>query len=109
MAVFGLVGLFTQYVAVPFLTSSLHVPDAAIGLMAVTGAAVDSLMAAFARADWILYLGGLVGFLSACGTIICRSLMTKCVGPFEVGAVFSVVASFQVFCSILCFYCFYVY
>ncbi len=57
MAVFGMVGLFTQYVAVPFLTSS-GCPDAAIGFMAVSGAAVDSFMAAFAKVDWILYIGG---------------------------------------------------
>ncbi len=56
MAIWGFVGLITQYVIVPLLTK-FGIHDAAIGLMSVTGAAVESLMVAFAKETWILYLG----------------------------------------------------
>ena len=65
-------GLFTQYVAVPFMTENLGMRDSTLGFLAVLGATVQQFMAAFAKDDWVLYLGGLIAFLAPCITTTCR-------------------------------------
>ena len=84
-----------QYVAVPFLTESCHLHDTTIGALAVIGAAVQCVITAFAKVDWVLYIAGLVAFLSPCITTTCRSMLSKNVEPLEVGAIFSVVGAMQ--------------
>ena len=58
--------------AVPFLTENMGMRDATLGLLAVLGATIQQVMSAFAKDDWVLYVGGLIAFLSPCITTTCR-------------------------------------
>lgn len=95
IALFGIIGLFTQYVAVPFLSETCGFHDTTIGFWGVVGSLVNTLILAFARNDLWLYLGSLIAFLGPTITTSCRSLVTKCVGHFEVGAAFSIMGAVQ--------------
>lgn len=95
MAFSGFLGLFTQYVAVPFLNENMAVHDSTIGILGALSMTFSSVMMAFFKVDWVIYLLGCISFLAAALTTVSRSLVTKCVGPFEVGAVFSIMGSFQ--------------
>ena len=95
IAVFGVVGLFTQYVAVPFFTETVGLHDTTLAFFGVIGCAVQQVIVAFTTAEWVLYISGIIAFLGATITTTCRALVTKLVGPFEVGSVFAIMASFQ--------------
>ena len=72
VACFGVLGLFTQYVAVPFMTENLGMRDSTLGFLAVLGATIQQVMVAFAKEDWVLYVAGLIAFLAPCITTTCR-------------------------------------
>ncbi|XP_059079164.1 lysosomal proton-coupled steroid conjugate and bile acid symporter SLC46A3-like [Tigriopus californicus] len=95
IALFGVIGLFTQYVAVPFLTETLKFHDTTLGFWGVIGSLINTIIMAFAREGWWLYLGSVIAFLGPTITTSSRSLVTKCVGPFEVGAAFSIMGAIQ--------------
>ncbi len=95
MAVFGIVGLFTQYCAIPFLKETIKLHDTTIGILGCVGAVIQYVITAFTHKDWMIYIAGLLAFLSPCITTVCRSMVSKDVGPLEVGAVFSVLGAFQ--------------
>ena len=97
----GILGLLAQYLAVPFLSENLQLADTTIGFIAVFGCAVEHVMFAFTDRDWVLYLAGVIAFMSPCTTTTCRSSVTKCVGVMEFGAVFSVMAAFQAMTSLI--------
>ena len=67
-----------------------------LGFVAVLTSTVSEFMTAFAKVDWILYLGGVIAFLGPCATTTARANITKLVSPFEIGATFAVVGAFQV-------------
>jgi len=94
---YGLLGMFAQYVAVPYLSGKLHLHDTTIALIAICGVIVQHFIACFTpiTMSYLIYVGGVMSFLSVCITTTCRSLITKCVSPVEVGTVFSVMGAFQ--------------
>ena len=49
----------------------------------------ETLIWAFADHGWQIYAGAVIAALSVCITTTIRSNITKIVGPFEIGAVFS--------------------
>ena len=49
----------------------------------------ETLIWAFADHGWQIYVGAVIASLSVCITTTIRSNITKIVGPFEIGAVFS--------------------
>merc|ERR1719187_749949 len=55
---FGFVGIFAQYVAVPFLSETVKLHDSTIVLIAIAGSAVSLVIKAFIPKDlsWILYI-----------------------------------------------------
>ena len=95
MVAFGLLGLFTQYIVVPVLTERCRMRDSTLGALALLTASGSSVITAFATEEWHIWVAGVVSFLGVATTTTIRSNITKIVGPFEVGAVFSILATFQ--------------
>ena len=50
---------------------------------------------AYASSVWQLYVGILFGITGFCATTLCRSMITKLVGPYEIGKIFAVNGSIQ--------------
>ena len=93
--VFSLLGILAQYIAVPLLTEMCHIRDSSLGALVwltISGAAV---IMAFATSEWLIWVAVTVAFLELTITPSIRSNISKVVGPFEVGAVFSILATFQ--------------
>ena len=95
MVTFGILGLLTQYIAVPLLTERCRMRDSTLGAIALLTASGSSVITAFATEEWHIWVAGAVSFLGVATTTSIRSNITKIVGPFEVGAVFSILATFQ--------------
>ena len=88
---YGLLGMFAQYVAVPYLSGKLHLHDTTIGdihifpvsikivtsvsaLIAICGVIVQHFIACFTpiTMSYFIYVGGVMSFLSVCITTTCR-------------------------------------
>ena len=63
---------------------------------AVSGTIITQFVDAFATYDWQIYVGGLPGILGVCITTLARSMMTKLVGPLEIGKVLAMNGCIQV-------------
>ena len=59
------------------------------------GCIINHLVMAYATYVWQLYVGIFFGITAFCATTLCRSMITKLVGPLEIGKVFAVNGSIQ--------------
>ena len=98
IGLFGLLGICAQYVLLPFLSNRLKMHDMTIGFFAITGVIFQQLVICFTPPDltFMVYIAGIPAVMSVCITTVCRSLITKCVQPWEIGTVFSVIGALQV-------------
>ena len=116
IGIFGIMGITAQYVIIPFMSNRLKLGDMTIGtqlntthdfdsywllllaLIAISGVVIQHLIVCFTPPDmiYLVYIGSTFSILSVCITTVCRSLITKCVKPWEVGKVFSVIGAIQV-------------
>ena len=87
---FGVLGMFAQYVAIPFMSSVMKMHDTTIGitatllttnfhvifsaLIAIVGVIIQHLIACFTpiTMSYLIYIGGIIGFLSVVITTACR-------------------------------------
>ena len=102
--VFSLLGILAQYIAVPVLTEKFHIRDSTLGALAWLTISGSAVIMALATAEWLIWVAVTVAFLELIITPSIRSIISKVVGPFEVGAVFSILATFQAenFVSLIC-------
>ena len=101
--VFSLLGIFAQYIAVP-VTEKFCIRDSTLAAFAWLTVSASAVITALATEEWLIWVGVIVLFLELIITPSIRSIISKVVGPFEVGAVFSILATFQAekFISLLC-------
>ena len=90
-----MIGLLSQYIAVPFLVINLKLHDSSISLLESLTSIFNLLMLAFVQNEWMLYIGGIVAFLESSATTVFRSMISKAVEEDEIGKIFSVVGLFH--------------
>ena len=93
--VFSLLGILAQYIAVPVLTEMCHFRDSTLGALVWLTVSCSAIIMAFATSEWLIWVAVTVAFLELTITPSIRSNISKVVGPFEVGAVFSILTTFQ--------------
>ena len=91
----GLVGGVSQTTVIPFLTSKLQWRDSSIMAFGVCSFIVNMMFSVFARANWVLYTGLLFGTHYWCTGSMCRSQLSKIVGAYDVGKLYSTLAFTQ--------------
>ena len=102
--VFNLLGIFAQCILVPVLTEKFCIRDSTLAAFVWLTLSASAVITALATEEWLIWVGVIVLFLELIITPSIRSIISKVVGPFEVGAVFSILATFQAenFISVLC-------
>ena len=93
--VFSLLGILAQYIAVPVLTEMCHFRDSTLGALVWLTVSFAAIIMAFATREWLIWVAVTVAFLELTITPSIRSNISKVVEPFEVGAVFSILATFS--------------
>ena len=91
----GVLGTISQAIIIPFLSSRLKWHDTTIMAIAASSTFANQFFVAFARVEWVLYVGLVVSILGHATTSLSRSLLSKLVGPEDVGKVFSVLGGMQ--------------
>ena len=93
--VFSLLGILAQYIAVPVLTEMCHFRDSTLGALVWLTVSCAAIIMAFATREWLIWVAVTIAFLELTITPSIRSNISKVVEPFEVGAVFSILATFS--------------
>ena len=93
--VFCVLGISGQFIAVPVLTDTCHVRDSTLGALAWLTVSFAAVIMALAAREWLIWVAVTIAFLELTITPSIRSNISKVVGPFEVGAVFSILATFS--------------
>eukprot|EP00090_Calanus_glacialis_P015112 TRINITY_DN23975_c0_g1_i1.p1 TRINITY_DN23975_c0_g1~~TRINITY_DN23975_c0_g1_i1.p1 ORF type:complete len:391 (-),score=72.69 TRINITY_DN23975_c0_g1_i1:84-1100(-) len=94
---YGLLGMFAQFVAVPVISKRFKWSDSRIALLGISGTIGQFILVCFTpiTMTYLVYVGGIISFLSVSISTAYRSMITKLIGPLEIGKVFSVLAAFQ--------------
>ncbi|XP_068214719.1 lysosomal proton-coupled steroid conjugate and bile acid symporter SLC46A3-like [Palaemon carinicauda] len=90
--VFGSVG---TSLVLPVLSYQLRMPDTTIGLIGCISKMIGLVLIAVSPAPWFLYLAATLSFLAGLPLIVTRAVISKLVPPEEVGAIFSLLASWE--------------
>jgi len=117
---YGLLGMFAQFFAVPILSKRFKWSDSRIGeclqtiichlifspslaLIGIIGTIGQFVLVCFTpiTMTYLVYVGGIISFLSVSISTAYRSMITKLLGPLEIGKVFSVLAAFQAMMPLL--------
>ena len=73
----GFIGLFAQYIIVPFLTYKLKFHDTSIIFIDMVTSFANQMILAFATREWMIYLGAAIAFLSNTTSTLQRSTISK--------------------------------
>ena len=91
----GLVGGVSQATVIPFLASRLRWRDTSIMAFGVCSFIVNLMFSVYGRANWVLYTGLFFGTHYWCTASMCRSQLSKIVGAYDVGKLYSTLAFTQ--------------
>ncbi|XP_064107395.1 lysosomal proton-coupled steroid conjugate and bile acid symporter SLC46A3-like [Macrobrachium nipponense] len=90
--VFGSVG---TSLILPVLSYKLGMPDVALGLIGCISKTIGLLLIAISPVPWFLYLAATLSFMAGLPLIVTRAVISKLVPGEEVGAIFSLLASWE--------------
>ena len=97
----GVVGLAANFIAVPLLSVKLKLRDSTIIIMDITGCFIQTIILSMATATWMVYLAGFIAFLDKTSYTTINSMLSKNVGPDEVGKIFSFVGALGEFLPVI--------
>ena len=92
---FSLLGIFAQCIVVPVLTEKFCIRDSTLAAFAWLTLSASAVITALATEEWLMWVAVTVLILELIITPSIRSIISKVVEPFEVGALFSILATFQ--------------
>ncbi|XP_042883936.1 solute carrier family 46 member 3-like [Penaeus japonicus] len=90
--VFGSLG---TSILLPILSYKLGIEDSILGLLGCASKISGLVLMALSPSSWYLYVASIVSFLAGLPLIVTRSVISKLVPEDEIGAVFSLLASWE--------------
>lgn len=95
LTAFGVTGVAGQIVAIPFLSSKLGWSDTTILAVTTSTSVANQIIIALSTAEWSVYMGAGIACLGNATSVMCRSQITKLIGPLETGRVFAFMGALQ--------------